>query len=290
VKERKVIARMRGGLGNQLFCYAAARRLALVNDAELVLDDTTGFVRDRLYNRKYMLNHFRIPVRTATSAERLEPFERLRRAALKWTARAQGYERRRYLEEENSNFDERLLGLRIHGTLYLDGLWQSEKYFQDIEQTVRQDLSIIAPVDAVSQQSAAAIRACEAVALHVRWFDAPSTSATRNTSAGYYQRAISLIERKVESPRYFVFSDDPAAAREKLELPADRVTFVSQNSADESACSDLWLMTQCRHFITANSTFSWWGAWLAESSGKIVIGPKEFHGTGRWHFRGLVPV
>ena len=204
MKEKKIIARIRGGLGNQLFCYAAARRLAMFYDAKLVLDDTTGFVRDRLYNRKYMLNHFRIPVRTATPAERLEPFERFRRAALKWTARAQRYERRRYLEEESGEFDERLLKLRIHGTLYLDGLWQSEEYFKDIEPTIREDLSIIAPVDAASQQTAAAIRGCEAVALHVRWFDAPTSSATRNTGAGYYERAISLIERKVASPRYFV--------------------------------------------------------------------------------------
>src|SRR6267154_4898422 len=80
---KKVIARMRGGLGNQLFCYAAARRLALVNDAELVIDDVTGFARDRQYRRRYALDRFRIAARKATPAERLEPFERYRRGLMK---------------------------------------------------------------------------------------------------------------------------------------------------------------------------------------------------------------
>ena len=77
----KVIVRIKGGLRNQLFCYAAARRLALVNNAELVIDDVTGFARDRQYRHQYALDHFHIPVRKATPAERLEPFERYRRRA-----------------------------------------------------------------------------------------------------------------------------------------------------------------------------------------------------------------
>jgi hypothetical protein len=290
VTGKKVIARIRGGLGNQLFCYAAARRLAVVNDAELVLDNTTGFVRDREYGRKYMLNHFRLPVRIATAAERLEPFERYRRGAMKWIARAQRYERRRYLEEEKHDFDERLLRVRIRGTLYLDGLWQSEEYFEDIEQTIREDLSMISPEDEASHQTATAISQCEAVALHVRWFDPPAGNGARNTRAGYYERAMSVIEKRIASPHYFVFSDDPVAARETIALPYDRVTFVRQSGGDQAVYSDLWLMTKCRHFITANSTFSWWGAWLAPREEKIVVGPKEYHGSGRWHFRGLIPV
>ena len=79
----RVIARIKGGLGNQLFCYAAARRLALVNNAELVIDDVTGFVRDHQYCRQYMLDRFQIPVRKATPSERLEPFERYRRGVHK---------------------------------------------------------------------------------------------------------------------------------------------------------------------------------------------------------------
>lgn len=84
----KLIARIKGGLGNQLFCYAEARRLALVNNAELVIDDVTGFVRDRQYRRQYALARFHIPARKATPAERMEPFERYRRGLAKFVAGA----------------------------------------------------------------------------------------------------------------------------------------------------------------------------------------------------------
>jgi hypothetical protein len=92
---------------------------------------------------------------------------------------------------------------------------------------------------------------------------------------------------------YFVFSDQPAAARAFIPLPDDRITLVSHNQGQENAYADLWLMTQCKHFIIANSTFSWWGAWLTESPGKMVITPGfKIIGDGRvtsWGFEGLIP-
>jgi len=118
---KQIITRIKGGIGNQLFCYAAARRLALVNNAELIIDDVTGFARDRQYRRQYMLNRFQIPVRKATPAERLEPFERYRRGVAKWLSHRKAFTERRYLEQEGLDFDERLLSLRINGTVYIDG-------------------------------------------------------------------------------------------------------------------------------------------------------------------------
>lgn len=292
VKSRKIIARIKGGLGNQLFGYAAARRLALVNGAELVIDDTTGFSRDRLYRRRYALDHFSIPVRKATPAERLEPFERCRRGVAKWVARTRPFENRSYLEQEGLDFDERILSLRVNGTLYLDGLWPNERYFKDVEQTIREDLRIIPPKDVLNQSMAEEIRNSHAVALHVRWFDAPGGTVTQNIVSDYYERAIALMDRKIESPRYFLFSDDPEAVRSNPALPGGRVTFVSHNRGHENAFADLWLMTQCRHFITANSTFSWWGAWLGDGKEKIVVSPEpqdEGGGTTTWSFWGQTP-
>lgn len=286
----KIITRIKGGLGNQLFCYAAARRLALVNNAELVIDDVTGFARDCQYRRQYMLDRFQIPARQATPAERLEPFERYRRGVMKWTARRKPFEERRYLEQEGLDFEARLLAFKVNGAVYLDGLWQSEGYFKDVKQIIREDLRIIPPVDAVNLRMAEEIRTCQAVALHVRWFDMPGSMETHNVSADYYQRAIALMERNIESPRYFVFSDDPKAAHAKLALPEGRVTFVSHNRGDENTYADLWLMTQCRHFITANSTFSWWGAWLGGGKGKIVLTTDlKINGIMAWGFKGLIP-
>lgn len=286
----KVIVLIKGGLGNQLFCYAAARRLALANNAELVIDNVTGFARDRRYRRKYALDHFHIPIRKATPFERLEPFARRRRRLMKWLSRRRPFAERRYVEQEGIDFDERLLALKVKDVLYLDGLWQSEGYFKDVEQTIREDLRIIAPMDALNQHMAEEIRNSPAVAVHVRWFDAPGSTPTHNMSADYYQRAIRLMERKIESPRYFLFSDDPEAASATIVLPDGRVTFVSHNRGDGNAYADLWLMSLCQHFITANSTFSWWGAWLAAKKPQIVIVPGIKLGKiTDWGFTGQTP-
>lgn len=286
----KVIARIRGGIGNQLFCFAVARRLALVNNAELVLDDVTGFARDHQYRRSYALDHFDISIRKATAAERLEPFGIFRRAFAKRLSRKQLFENRRYFEQEGIDFDPRLLALQVRGTIYLDGLWQSEAYFKDVEPTIRKELRIIPPSDALNQRIAEEIRQSDAVSLHVRWFDGPHNPGVYNLSADYYQRAIGLIKQKVESPRYFVFSDDPQAARAKLDLPDEKATFISHNRGDENGFADLWLMTQCRHFVTANSTFSWWGAWLGQATNKIVVTPNlKLEGKAAWGFAGLIP-
>lgn len=286
----KVVSRIKGGLGNQLFCYAAARRLTIVNNAELAIDDVTGFVRARRYSRQYDLNHFRIPCRKATPAERLEPFERYRRGLMKWLCRRKPFAERSYLEQEGLDFDERLLSLRVNGSLYLDGLWQSEGYFKDVEQTIREDLRIIPPTDAQNQRMAEEIRNSQAVALHVRWFEPTGSTTPYNISSDYYQRAIALMESRASAPRYFIFSDDPESARAKLSLPETRVTFVSHNRDNENAYADLWLMSQCQHFITANSTFSWWGAWLSSAEEKIVLTPdQKIVGMTAWGFKGLIP-
>ena len=289
-----IIARIFGGLGNQLFCYAAARRLALANNAELVIDQSSGFRYDTQYNRYYQLDHFAIPCRKATPAERLEPFSRIRRNLVRRWNRCLPFEERHYLVQEGIDFDPRLLDFRPTKRLYLEGYWQSEGYFKDVEPQIRQDLRIIAPTDAANLSCAETIRLRSAVAIHVRFFDEPvSAASTRgnNATADYYARAVQAMEAQINNAHYFLFSDRPEAARSRIPLPDDRITLVHHNQGDENAYADLWLMTQCQHFIIANSTFSWWGAWLAGSANKIVITPgfEKREGASSWGFEGLIP-
>jgi len=285
----KVIARIKGGLGNQLFCYAAARRLALANNAELVIDDVTGFARD-IYHRRYMLDRFSIPARRAVPAERLEPFGRYRRGLAKLVNNKLPFHSRRYLEQEGAAFDRRILDFKVRGALYLDGYWQSEFYFKDAADAIREDLRIIPPADEKNLILAEEIEKSPAVAIHMRWFDEPGETEGHNLAVDYYRRAVSFMETRLPSPHYFLFSDNPEAARARLSLPADRSTFISHNGGDENAFADLWLMTKCRHFIIANSTFSWWGAWLPDGKGKIVITPDvQIKGRTEWGFDGLIP-
>lgn len=223
-----------------------------------------------------MLDRFHISARTASRAELLQPFERYRRGFLKIVSRKRSFAERKYIEEEREEFDDRLLALKVDGTLYLDGLWQSAAYFADVEEVIREDLRFIPPGDLVNQQAEEAIRKSEAVALHVRWYNAPGSSRIGNAPREYYQRAIALLESEIGSAHYFLFSDHPTFAREIVNLPDDRVTTISHNVGDAAAHLDMWLMTRCKHFITANSTYSWWGAWLAETEKKIVITPGTF--------------
>src|SRR5680860_1301943 len=119
-----IVPRILGGLGNQPFSYAAARRLALVNNAELVIDNVSGFVRDHTYQRGYQLDHFSIPCRKATAFERLEPFSRARRYLKRRLSRRLPFEERGYIVQEGIEFDSRLLQVKPHGSVYLEGYWQ----------------------------------------------------------------------------------------------------------------------------------------------------------------------
>jgi len=286
-----VICRVIGGLGNQLFCYAAGRRLALVNDAELVIDDTSGFVRDHGYKRHYQLDHFNIPCRKAVPAERLEPFSRVRRPLMRRWNRTRTFEFRNYIQQEGMDFDARLLNVKPRGKVYIEGYWQGADYFGDVADTIRRDLRIQPPSDAANLDMAERIRTSPAVAVHVRFFDAPSEGAVNNAPDDYYRRAIAKMEAIEPGAHYFVFSDRPGAARDRISLPDERITFVTHNTGDANAHADLWLMSQCRHFIIGNSTFSWWGAWLAEHPSKRVIAPgfEMRHGKMWWGFDGLLP-
>lgn len=290
-----IVARIFGGIGNQLFAYSAARRLALFNNVELVIDHISGFTHDIEYGRSYALEHFRIPCRKATASERLEPFGRIRRALNRNLSRFYRFKERTYLFQDGLDFDRRLLGIRTKKKLYLEGYWQSERYFKDSEHQIRIDLQIIPPEDADNIACAEIIRKRLAVAVHVRFFDEPSSTEhgnTNNAPADYYARAVRAMEAQVSGDlHYFIFSDRPESVRGYFPIPDDRVTLITHNKGDENAYADLWLMTQCQHFIIANSTFSWWGAWLAGNANKIVIAPKfeKRDGASCWGFDGLLP-
>ena len=261
-----------------------------MNNAELVIDDVTGFARDFQYRRQYALDRFNISARKATPAERLEPFERYQRGVMKWLSRKKPFAKRRYLEQEGLDFDRRLLDFKIKGTIYLDGYWQSEDYFKDVERVIRRDLRILPPKDEAIRRMAERILDCNAVVMHARFFDKPGgSSSLQNLERNYYIQAIREISKRVDSPHFFLFSDNPVKARQKMGFSEDKVTCVEHNRGEKNAYTDLWLMTQCKHFIIANSTFSWWGAWLTEFESKIVIAPKKCFNDSSIDTNDLIP-
>ena len=290
-----IVIRIKGGIGNQLFMYAAARRLALISNQELLLDDISGFVNDIKYNRKYQLDHFNIPCQKAKSIDRLEPFSRARRVLKKIINFFLPFETKNYIKQDNAYFDNQILDLRVKQKLYLEGYFQSEAYFKDFEFQISKDLKICPPKDHLNNELALKIKKnFPAVALHFRFFNKNSNNEidkklSINASENYYHAAIKKIEKLFPNAHYFIFSDKPQEAKKQIAFSDKRMTLVSHNNDDEHAFADLWLMTQCQHFIIANSTFSWWGAWLAKYKDKVVIAPSTTKEYGHWADPKLLP-
>jgi hypothetical protein len=287
-----VIARMIGGLGNQMFQYASGRALALRCGADLKLD-LSGFAT--YSRRRYELDTLPICAAVATDAELagfgVDPkrrsgfIDRVRRK-LRIPVGSRGGP---VYREPHFHFDPAMVAL--DAPVYLDGYWQSEKYFADCQDAVRRELTPVAPLERDNAVMATQIEARNAVSLHVRRGDYVSDPTTNNyhgtCSLDYYRGAVEHVVAHTENAHLFVFSDDPGWAQHNLRLPV-AATFVTANSADRG-CLDMQLMSRCRHHILANSSFSWWGAWLNPSPGKIVVAPRRWFNAARSDTRDLLP-
>jgi len=270
----KLIVRLSGGLGNQMFGYAAARRLALANGADLVIDPWSGFVRDAVYRRQYALRPFRISARMATQQEMLRPFERTRRALLKRREAGKPFGSRRYIAQQGEAFEPRLLTRKLDGTVFIEGVWPSESYFADVAPQIRSDFERMSKPSQRDIELVEQMKSVESVSIHVRFFKADMADTASNLGAAYYAEAISEMRGRMASPHFFLFSDRPSEAAEELGLAREDCTVVDHHQGDEAAHNDMWLMSQCAHAIIANSTFSWWGAWLGDARpARLVIAP-----------------
>ena len=285
----KIILRSIGGIGNQLFNYAAARRLAIKNNMELKIDHKSGFENDP-YRRTYQLDNFNIKANRATKGERFEPFSKIRRYLKRELNKFRKFENRTFICHEFIEYDKRLLSIESKRDMYFEGYWQSEKYFIDIESIIREDLIINVPIDNTNQKMREKIENSLSVAVHLRFFDNINETTINNLSSNYYQKAIKKMKKMAPMAHYYIFSDQPELVNTTIDLTSDEMTIVSQNQEDEMAYADLWLMSGCRHFIIGNSTFSWWGAWLGEKKDTIVFSPgKSGTTTTVWGFDGLIP-
>lgn len=295
MKTSKLIVRLKGGLGNQLFCYATARRLALKSGAELVLDDVTGFKYDKLYQRQYALGDFSITARKASYLERLEPFGRIRRFLKKCISSTQPLNKKRYIVQSSVAFQEEILSLKLQpGMTYFDGFGQSERYFSDIESILREDLTIQSAQSVECRKYLSGIENCGcAVAIHMRWFEA-NVNSSSNVSVEYYSKAIEYIKQHTKYPHFYIFSENIEVSEQILAscLLSNEYTTVRTNTSNP--IEDFFLMQKCNHFIIGNSTFAWWAAWLGEDKkSSIIVSPEimvdpNLHSTA-WGFDYLIP-
>jgi len=277
------MVKVMGGLGNQMFQYAAARRLALARGSALKLD--LSFYLDGVqagdHLRSFQLCHLNIAAEPASREEVAGFCARARQpskiAALELVRKLRrGAPGPRLHVERHFHFDPAVL--RLSDDCYLDGYWQSEKYFAEVQEAIRAEFAPREPLTGKSLELAETIRSVNAVSVHVRrgdYVSAPAISAMHGScSLDYYQGAVARLATALPAPHFFIFSDDPDWVREHLKLPY-AMTLVAHNGPDE-VCQDLRLMSLCRHHIIANSSLSWWGAWLSGHPGKSVIAPKRW--------------
>jgi hypothetical protein len=285
---------MDGGLGNQMFQYACALGLARQHETRVVLD-ASKYHRASWGTstpRSLALDVFDLPVtlRGATSMERLA-LRALRVGSR--TPFAGGALARfgvQFFMERQFAFDDSVLALGRHA--YLVGYWQSYRYFANIEELIRRDFAFPPFDDESNRKLSDEMMTGDSIALHVRRGDYLNATALETHVAlgvEYFRAALQHILPRVDRPHVYVFSDDPQWVAAHLDIPC-RSTIVMHNSG-ATAYRDMQLMSQCKHNIIANSTFSWWSAWLNESPDKLVVAPDRWFAKDSMnaHLDDLIP-
>lgn len=270
------IVRLSGGLGNQLFQYAAGRAVASRQGADLSLDLTQLNVRDgSITSRSYALSPLPIRAHVLTAEESAAaglPLNRFDRWLARAGVRLKG---RQLVVERGFNFDPSIP--RLQGPVVMQGFWQSERYFADIRAVLLDELAL--PGAATLDEMTARLQAEESVSIHVRrgdYLTNPGANAFHGVcSPDYYQRSLALLEQQVEQPKYYVFTDDPAWVAENRGLFGRDVILVAEQLTLQ-AHEELVLMSRCKHNVIANSSFSWWGAWLNRNEQARVIAPANW--------------
>lgn len=276
-----IVTRLEGGLGNQLFQYAIGRRLALQRQQRLKLDISR--YHDTVVTettRAYRLHHLAIEADIATPSENqaftdTRPVMRVQRKLTRTLNLHGGFITLN--EQKNFSYDASVFEQRGH--LRLIGFWQHRDYVAPIMDMLRREFAIVTPPTFINQAALNGIAAAPvSVSVHIRrgdYVSAPNASAVYGLlPLTYYERAAEKVLRHAPDAHFFVFSDDPAWAREHLRLPAPMRVF-DHNDPDHDY-DDLRLMIACQHHIIANSTFSAWAAWLSAHPEKRVYAPQRW--------------
>ncbi len=285
-----IISRIIGGLGNQMFQYAAGFRLSKKVQTELKID-TSAFATYQLHGLS--IGNFCISATIASKAD-TSPFtgqssnqilEKLRRMVQAPTRRIPGF-----IHEPKFTFNPEILEL-TGGSIYLDGYWQSEKYFADVADDIRKEFIVANVPDEINRAMLAHIQATESVCLHIRRGDYIKNQQTNSVHGTipltYYHKALEYLRTKRNKLTLFIFSDDIEWVRQNFKTDFPMI-FVDHNNPEKNY-EDIRLMSTCKNHIIANSTFSWWGAWLSGYAQQIAIAPKRWFRTKDIDSQDIIP-
>ncbi len=290
-----MIVKLLGGLGNQMFQYAFGRSLALRTGKAIKFD--THDLLDRSPTLKYTFREYELDVFIARPVLATPADTRLfgppvgglvNRIAHKVTRRLLSPQR--FNEKQSFGYDEAVF--QCGNNTYFDGYWQNEAYFKPYEKQIRQELTLKKPLSGLNLELATQIaQAPHAVSLHVRRGDYVSNAQANAfhgvCSPAYYEQAVAMLQSRLGQISLFIFSDEPEWVQANMQFKATTV-YISHNTGKDSA-EDLRLMSLCKHNIIANSSFSWWGAWLNANTAKIVVAPRSWYQNMHSYTIGLLP-
>ncbi len=289
IQIRMIITNLTGGLGNQFFQYAVGRALSKKLGVPLKCD-TTWY--EKSSRRKYLLNNFNISGEIASPDEirHLKPENIFNKIMGKVFGFENKYKLNKHVwREPEYRFCPEILNLPKNTYLDGDGCYQSYKYFEDIEHIIRKEFTLKEPLPKSSDVLVKDISTSNSVSIHIRRGDylvSKNQKIFGVCDKEYYQKAASLMKEKISNPRFFVFSDDLEWSK-TLPFPKD-TTYIDSHFG-LADFQELVIMSGCKHNIIANSTFSWWAAWLNNNPNKIVISPKKWFNAEEMNTRDLIP-
>lgn len=267
-----IVIELSGGLGNQMFQYALYKKFESLNK-DVVME--TSFFRSGQELREYELGIFPVKYREITDKEAadIRGFGYQDSVLDKVYRKLKPKKYKTYIDKIGP-FQPEIFDM---DNVYLSGYWQNENYFKDIRENICKDFSFSEKLMEQNKDICERLERENSVSVHIRRGDYLTTENTRIhgniCTDEYYTNAMNYIKQRIENPRFYIFTDDLAWAREKYS--GENITIVDGNR-DTSSYVDMFLMSKCKHNIVANSTFSWWGAWLNSNSDKLVLAPPRW--------------
>lgn len=280
-----ITTKILGGLGNQFFQYAIGRRMALAEGSELRLD-LSDF---KTYFRPYFLDRFAIRAKPLTDQE-AEEHKRYqgRFSFARWLEECKPLERRQYREEKSEDFFKYIPGVLKAQTkpVYLSGYWQHAAYLEPIRDTLVRELLLLPEHQLpATHPLLQRLEEKEVVAVHFRRGDYQQT-AHGILGNEYYLNAVNTLLQQKPNTELYLFSNEIDWVKQNISFDAP-VTYITQEFGLKDY-QEFDLMRRCQHQIIANSTFSWWAAWLNPSPSKMVFAPKKWFATLDFEASGLM--
>lgn len=279
---RKVIVRLGNGLGNQLFTYAAAYSFAKKNNAELFVDNESGFYK----RNKYELHNLNISAKIIEKKYKfLNFFGKVKRKILIKTPKFNNYTKI-LIEERDKNklskYNPNQLNIKFNKNLYFEGYFQSEKYFETNMKDLLKEFSFKNNIVNQKNSFIENIKKNNSVSIHLRQdkflFDENHKNVDElnleflEHNFKLIKRGIEYFDKKLNNPEYFVWSKNFSIYKSFFE--SKKFTLINQNF-DKDPAYDLYLMSLCKHFILSPSTMHYWGALLSRNKNKICLAPPK---------------